>query len=156
MRSLRIGRKGPLIALLVLMGSYIDAVAATGVTACADSVQNSSESKLMLVDYSRKTRTETSAEILQDSVAIDTANLALTPDVDTTVRRDDHIEAELKLPVNESLGPVPDAAALLLERRNARIQEASSDEEADMNTELPGMDRDEMLQFRQQMYRTDI
>ena len=142
--------------MAVLIGCQFDAVAATGISACDERISTSTSAKLTLVD-SEKTRSSDAAPAhLSDATAIDAKALVLTPKVDTTVRREGHAESELVLPTEEPLDADPDAAALLLERRNARLREASNEEPAEMNTELPGMDRNEMLQFREQMYRTDI
>ena len=145
-----------LLLMAVLLGCQLDAVAATGVTACDDRMRSTDASELTLVDYEKSRSSDAAPTLLRDSPAIDTKSLVLTPRVDTTVRRNDDDKAGLELSTEQSLDPTPDAAALLLERRNARLREASDEVPAEMNTELPGMNQDEMLQFREQMYRTDI
>ena len=147
--------KRTLLFLAVFFGCQLDALAATGVTACDDANETISAPGIQLVDYNDE-RHDDPATLLKAPPAIDSSALPLTSRVDTTVLRDDHVKADLELPVEEDFDADPGAAAILLERRNSRLQEASEDSALEMNTELPGMDADEMLQFRQQMYRTDI
>lgn len=143
------------LLIAVVLGYQGDAAAATGITACDDHVRTASAAELTLVDY-EKARSSDTATTLHDTAAIDAKALILTPKVDTTVRRDDRVNADVELPTNDSVDVDPGAAALLLERRNARLREAANEAPAEMNTELPGMDQSEMLRFREQMYRTDI
>lgn len=144
------------LLIVVILGCQLNAVAATGVTACDERIPTTASSNLTLVDYDKARASDATPELLRDAAAIDAKSLVLTPKVDTTVRREDHVNADLELPTDESLEAEPDAATLLLERRNARLREAANEAPAEMNTELPGMDQNEMLQFREQMYRTDI
>ncbi len=147
--------KRTLIFLAVFFGCQFDAVAATGVTACDTAIETVSAPSIKLVDYDGERRDDP-AELLKAPASIDSSALPLTSRVDTTVLRNDHVKDDLELPVKENLDADPDAAAILLERRNSRLREATDDNAVEMNTKLPGMDADEMLQFRQQMYRTDI
>lgn len=147
----------PALALAVLLFCQFDAVAATGVSACDTQIQTDPASNITLVDYTDDRTADSASELLREPPAIESKALTLTPSVDTTVLRDDHVKSDLQLPTEESLDASPGAAALLLERRNARIRNTSEpDADVEMNTELPGMDQDEMVQFRDQMYRTDI
>lgn len=147
--------KRSFLLVAVALGCQFEALAATSVTACDERMQTTAAAELTLVDY-EKTRSSDAEPGLRDASAIDTKALILTPKVDTTVRRDDHVSSDLELPTDDAMDADPGAAALLLERRNARLREASDDAPAEMNTELPGMDQNEMLRFREQMYRTDI
>ncbi|MDJ0760764.1 MAG: hypothetical protein QNJ19_15315 [Woeseiaceae bacterium] len=148
--------KRPLLVLVALLGCQLDAVAATGVSACDNDIQTAAASELKLVDYSDKRTTSASSELLKEPPAIESSALPLTSRRDTTVLRDDHVKSDLQLPVEKPMDVDPDAAAILLERRHSRLRKTSDDEASEMNTRLPGMDENEMLQFRQQMYRTDI
>ncbi|MDJ0918152.1 MAG: hypothetical protein QNJ05_10330 [Woeseiaceae bacterium] len=148
--------KRPLLVLAALLGCQLDAVAATGVSACDTRVQTAAASEITLVDYSDKRSTDTSSELLKEPPAIDSSALPLTSGRDTTVLRDDHVKSDVQLPVRKPLEVDPGAAAKLLERRHSRLRKTSDDETTEMNTRLPGMDESEMLQFRKLMYRTDI
>ena len=149
--------KRPLLVLAALLGCQLDAVAATGVSACDNQIQTTAASEIKLVDYSDERSTDASSELLKERPAIDSSALPLMSNRDTTVLRDDHVKSDLQLPVKEPIEVVdPGAAAILLERRHSRLRKTSDDETSEMNTRLPGMDESEMLQFRQQMYRTDI
>lgn len=143
-----------LLLLAVVLACPLDAEAATGIKACDDRIPGSAE--MTLVDYDSAPSSDTTTDLLRDAPGIDAKPLVLTPRIDTTIRRDDNVGADIELPTERPLNSAPDAAALLLERRDARLKESADEAPAEMNTELPGMDQDEMMQFREQMYRTDI
>lgn len=154
MRSLQVGHYGPLCTLLLLAGIHIDALAASSLGDC-DRTDDVSDPSALLVDYQA---TSKPADLLDDPSLINSSPV-LTSKIDTSIRRGDTEKAGEKLPASDKeFVPESDAASLLLERRRfsdnlAREERA---EAGKMSTRLPGMDSDEMLQFRQQMYRTDI
>ena len=156
MQPLQSASKRTLLVLVALLGCQMDAVAATGVTACDSELQATSPPGITLADYSDQRQADNPKALLKKQSALSSSTLPLTASAGTRVLRDDHVKSDLELPVKEARDADPEAAAILLERRNSRLRKTSDDETVEMNTRLPGMDADEMLQFRQQMYRTDI
>lgn len=147
----------PAIALLLLTGTSFHAVAATGFSACSGEKSPADAISARLVDYNSPALADDPSDLRDSPSAINASQIPLTASVDTTIRRDDAVKSDLELPIADErqLEQKPDAAALLLERRNAQL-ETEDDELPEVTTRFPGMNSDEMVQLRNNMYRTDI
>ena len=151
-RKVRADLKTQVLSLLLLLGVAGSASAAPGHSICQS---DSCAERFETVDYTvSEDDAAKSEESIKDREVLKQSSLALTTRQDTTVRREQFLNPDLKLPVfdDETTDPV----ARLLERRALEKTEEAEQEVPAMKSALPGVDAEELRLFREKMYRTDI